>query len=288
MSSLKRMTLFPTALVTWFFVAVVPALGAGPEPGRLGLQDPVTPTADKIVAFHDLLFWIITAISVFVLALMLYVMVRFREKANPNPSKTTHNTVIEIAWTVIPILILVFIAVPSFRLLYFADKAPEEEVEMTIKAIGKQWYWSYEYPDHGDFTFDAVMVEEEDLEPGQPRLLATDNALVLPVGTTIRVLVTASDVLHNFALPSFGIKLDAVPGRINETWAYVHPEHAGEVHYGQCSELCGVGHAYMPIMVKLLSKEDFAAWVEQAKEEFARVDSPENRTSVARKATAAE
>ena len=170
--------------------------------------------AEKIEDFHNLGLGIISAISVFVLALMLYVMVRFRESANPTPSRTVHNTLIEVLWTVIPILILVFIAVPSFRLLYFADRAPAEEVEMTIKAIGKQWYWSYEYPDHGNFTFDAIMVEEEELEPGQPRLLATDNAVVLPVDTTIRILVTAGDVLHNFAMPAFGIKLDGVPGRM--------------------------------------------------------------------------
>ena len=277
---------FLSALACSLLAVAGTALAAQPEPRAIGFQPSATPTMEKIAAFHDLLLWVISGISIFVLALMVYVMIRFRESANPTPSKTVHNTTIEVLWTVIPVLILVVIAVPSFRLLYFADRAPAEEVEMTIKAIGKQWYWSYEYPDHGNFTFDAIMVEEEDLEPGQPRLLATDNAVVLPVDTTIRVLVTAGDVLHNFAMPAFGIKLDGVPGRINETWAYVPAEHAGKVFYGQCSELCGTGHSYMPIMIKMVTKEEFAEWVEQAQEEFARVDSPENRTAVA--ASAAE
>jgi cytochrome c oxidase subunit 2 len=287
MTFVKRLAFLP-ALACLLLALAGTALAGGPEPRAIGFQPPATPTAEKIEDFHNLLLWIISAISVFVLALMLYVMVRFRESANPTPSRTVHNTLIEVLWTVIPILILVFIAVPSFRLLYFADRAPAEEVEMTIKAIGKQWYWSYEYPDHGNFTFDAIMLEEEELQPGQPRLLATDNAVVLPVDTTIRILVTAGDVLHNFAMPAFGIKLDGVPGRINETWAYIPAEHAGETFYGQCSELCGVGHSYMPIMVKMVTKEEFAAWVEQAQEEFARVDSPENRTAVAASAAAAE
>ena len=220
---------------------------------------------------NDWMLWIIILITAFVLVLLLYVMWRFAEKRNPTPSKTTHHTLIEVVWTVVPALILVFIAVPSFKLLYFADRAVD--AEMTIKAIGRQWYWSYEYPDHGDFTFDAYMVAEEDLEAGQPRLLTTDNAIVLPVNTRIRVLVTASDVLHNFAMPSMGIKLDAVPGRVNETWVEVLREGT---YYGQCSELCGTGHSYMPIMIKAVSKADFATWVEQAKVEFARLDRPQD------------
>ena len=255
------------------------ALAGGPEPGAIGFQPPVTPVAQKMHDFHNFLLWIITAISVFVLGLLAYVMYRFAEKRNPTPTKTTHNTLIEVLWTTIPIIILVIIAIPSFQLLYFADRI--EDADMTIKAIGKQWYWTYEYPDHGGLTFDAIMVPDDEIEDGQIRLLSTDNALVLPVDTNIRVLVTAGDVLHNFALPSFGIKMDGVPGRINETWAYVPAEYAGETFYGQCSELCGTGHSYMPIEVKMLSKAEFAEWVEKAKEEFAQIDQPGNRVELA-------
>jgi cytochrome c oxidase subunit 2 len=194
---------------------------------------------------------------------------RYSETRNPTPSKTTHNTLIEVIWTVMPVIILVVIAVPSFKLLYYADRI--EDAEMTVKAIGRQWYWSYEYPDHGDFTFDAYMVPDEDLEAGQPRLLQTDTAVVLPVDTRIRILVTASDVLHSFAMPSMGIKLDAVPGRVNETWVQINDEG---MYYGQCSEICGKDHSYMPIMIKAVSKAAFAEWVEQAKQEFAREDGP--------------
>lgn len=232
-----------------------------------------------ITKFHDLLLIIITAITVFVLILLLYVIWKFSEKRNPTPSKTTHNTWVEVIWTVVPILILIAIVFPSFSLLYKADVVPE--TEMTVKVIGKQWYWTFEYPDHGNFTFDATKAEKDELEDPSLYLLATDNPVVLPVDTNIKFLVTAADVLHDFALPSFGIKLDGVPGRLNETWAYVPAEFAGETFYGQCSELCGSGHAYMPITVQMVSKEDFAAWVEEAKEEFARIDAPENRTNVA-------
>lgn len=245
---------------------------AQPRDFQLGLQDAVTPVAERINSFHDILLWVITLITIFVLLLLLWVMFRYSEKRNPNPSKTTHNVGLELAWTVIPVLILIGIAFPSFRLLYFADQV--QEADITVKVIGRQWYWSFEYPDHGNFTFDAYLVADEDLEPGQPRLLTTDNAMVLPVDTNIRFLVTASDVLHNFAMPQFGLKMDAVPGRNNETWAYVPAQYAGETFYGQCSELCGTGHAYMPIMIKMVSKAEFAEWTEKAREEFARVDEP--------------
>ncbi len=245
---------------------------AASENYQLGLQAPVTPVMERIDWFHDILLWIITLITIFVLVLLLYVMWRFSEKRNPTPSKTTHNLGLELAWTVIPVLILIGIAFPSFRLLYFSDQV--QDADITVKAIGRQWYWSYEYPDHGNFTFDAYMVADEDLEPGQPRLLTTDEALVLPVDTNIRFIITASDVLHNFAMPQFGLKTDAVPGRINETWAYVPAEYAGQTFYGQCSELCGTGHSYMPVMVQMVSKAEFAAWTEKAREEYARVDDP--------------
>ncbi len=235
----------------------------------LGFQNPTSPNANEIDLFHNELLIIITAITVFVLFLLLYVMFRFSEKRNPTPSKTTHNTLIEVIWTAVPVIILVVIAIPSFRLLYNQEKI--DDAEMTIKAIGKQWYWSYEYPDHGNFTFDAYMVEEEDLEEGQPYLLQTDNAVVLPVDTKIRVLVTAGDVLHAFAMPTQQRKIDAVPGRINETAVYF--DRTG-TFYGQCSEICGTRHSYMPIMFTIVSKEEYAAWVETAKEEFAKVDGP--------------
>ena len=248
---------------------------------QLGLPQAASPTMEKIVDFHNLLLIVITLISIFVLALLLYVMFRFSEKRNPTPSKTTHNTTIEVLWTVVPVVILVVIAIPSFKLLYFADRI--EDADMTIKAIGRQWYWSYEYPDHGNFAFDATMVPEEDLKEGELRLLTTDNKVVLPVNTKIRLLITASDVLHAFALPAMGIKLDAVPGQVNETWVEITREGT---YYGQCSEICGTGHAYMPIMVEAVSKEAFDAWVETAKVEFARAEEPARTPADARVAQA--
>ncbi|NIA72193.1 cytochrome c oxidase subunit II [Pelagibius litoralis] len=268
MTVLSRMGLVAAA----FLSTLGTAFASEPLPYQLGFQPAVTPVMERITSFHNLLLIVITLITLFVLVLLLYVMWRFSEKRNPNPSKTTHNTLIEVAWTVIPIIILVVIAIPSFRLLYFAETVQESDI--TVKAIGRQWYWSFEYPDHGNFTFDANMVPDEELQPGQPRLLTTDNAMVLPVDTNIRFLITASDVLHNFAMPSFALKTDAVPGRINETWAYVPADFAGRTFYGQCSELCGTGHAYMPIMIKMVTKEEFAAWTEQALEEFGSVEEP--------------
>ena len=253
----------------------------GPRNWQMGLPEPASTSMERLVEFHDLLLWIITLIALFVLGLLLYVMYRFAENRNPNPSRTTHNTLLEVLWTTIPVIILVGMAIPSFKLLYFVDKV--ENADMTIKAIGRQWYWSYEYPDHGDFTFDAVLIEDEDLEEGQKRLLETDVQVVLPVNTKIRLLVTASDVLHNFAMPAFGIKMDAVPGRVNETWFDITREGT---YYGQCSEICGTGHAYMPITIKAVSKEAFADWVEQAKVEFARGGEPPAPTRLAQTQTA--
>ncbi len=272
MTFLSRLGLLAAAFLFTLGPATLGKAVAQPQDYQLGFQKAVTPVAERIASFHDVLLVIITLITVFVLVLLLWVMYRFSEKRNPTPSKTTHHVGLELAWTVIPVLILIGIAFPSFRLLYFADQV--QDADITVKVIGRQWYWSYEYPDHGNFTFDAYMVADADLEPGQPRLLTADNALVLPVDTNIRFLVTASDVLHNFAMPQFGLKMDAVPGRNNETWAYVPAEYAGQTFYGQCSELCGTGHAYMPIMIKMLSKAEFAAWTEKARQEFARLDAP--------------
>jgi cytochrome c oxidase subunit II len=240
------------------------AVAAQPEPWQLGFQPAATPVMERIVSLHDLLLWIIVLISIFVLALLAFVCMRFRASRSATPSRRTHHTLLEIAWTAVPVLILVVIAIPSFKLLYYQHTTPE--AELTIKAIGHQWYWSYEYPDNGNFAFDAYMVADADLEPGQLRLLTTDNRIVLPVDTTVRVLVTATDVLHAWAVPAFGVKIDAVPGRINETWLRV--EEPG-TYYGQCSELCGDYHGFMPIMVEAVSKDEFEAWTRQAQEEFA-------------------
>jgi cytochrome c oxidase subunit 2 len=266
--SISRIVTAAFALFATFTMTAGVALAQGfngtSEPWQMGLREAASPTMERINDFHNLLLWITTAIAVFVLLLMLYIMMRFRASKNPTPSKNTHNTTLEVLWTVIPIVILVIIAVPSFRLLYFADRTVD--AEMTIKAIGNQWFWSYEYPDHDNLTFDAIIVEDDDIQEGQIRLLTTDNDVVLPVDTNIRILTTATDVIHALALPNLGIKLDAVPGRINETWLRIEREG---MYYGMCSELCGSGHGFMPIMVRAVSKADYAKWVEEAKEEFA-------------------
>lgn len=244
------------------------ALAAQPTPWQTGFQDAATPLMEQITDFHFLLVVIITLITLFVLALLIWVAIRYNEKSNPNPSRTTHNAKVEVLWTVIPVLILVVIAVPSFKLLYYSDVIPE--ADMTIKATGHQWYWNYEYSDHGKFTFDANMVATEDLKPGQPRLLATDNHIVVPIDAVVRVQVTAGDVIHSWAMPAFGVKVDAVPGRLNETW--FGPVKQEGIYYGQCSELCGTRHGFMPIAVEVVSREKFDAWVEMAKKEFAAND----------------
>jgi cytochrome c oxidase subunit 2 len=244
-----------------------PALaGLGqPSPWQLGLQQSASPVMDNIIWFHDFLLYIITAIAGFVLALLIIVMVRFNARANPAPSRTTHNTLIEIAWTLIPIMILMFIAVPSFKLLFFQLNVPP--ADLTVKATGKQWFWSYSYPDNGGFEFDSLMLKEGERKQDQPRLLAVDNEMVVPVNKTVRVITTGADVIHSFAVPSFGIKIDAVPGRINETWFTATREG---VYYGQCSELCGKDHAFMPIAVRVVTEQAFSAWIEDAKKKYAR------------------
>ncbi|MDH5750016.1 MAG: cytochrome c oxidase subunit II [Rhodospirillales bacterium] len=232
---------------------------------QMGMQPAGSPVMERIREFHGLLLTIEVLIVLFVLVIMAIIVIRFNAKANPVPSKFTHNTVLEIIWTAAPILILVVIAVPSLKLLYYSDRT--QEAEMTLKVTGHQWYWSYQYPDHGGFEFDSNLVPKEDLKKGQPRLLTVDNRVVLPVGTTIRVLLTSNDVIHNWAIPSFGIKLDTVPGRINETWVKINEPGT---YYGMCSELCGVNHGFMPIQVEAVSKEAFEAWTEKAKKEFAK------------------
>jgi cytochrome c oxidase subunit II len=263
-------------LQRWLMIVLVSAGLAGhggnawareAEPWQMGMQPALSPIMERVSSFHDLLLWVITLICVFVLALLLYACFRFRESRNPHPSKRSHNTLLEVVWTAVPVLILVIIAVPSFKLLYYTDVLPE--TEMTVKATGYQWYWSYTYPDHEGFEFIANMVQDDDLQPGQPRLLATDNEVVLPVDTSIRIQVTAGDVLHSWAMPAFGVKVDAVPGRLNELW--IHIREPG-MYYGQCSELCGINHGFMPIAIRAVSAEEFEAWIEQAKVEFAKAD----------------
>src|SRR5947207_1598630 len=238
-----------------------------PSPWQMGFQQSAAPTMDDIIWFHDFVLWIITAITIFVLALLVVVMVKFNARANPTPTRTTHNTLIEVAWTVIPVVILVFIAVPSFRILFVQMNTPPSDI--TIKATGKQWYWSYSYPD-AKFEFDSIMLKDNERKADQPRLLAVDNELVVPVNKVIHVQVIGSDVIHAFAVPSFGIKIDAVPGRLNEIWFKATREG---IYYGQCSELCGRDHAFMPIAVRVVNDRDYTAWLDQAKKKYATDDS---------------
>src|SRR5690242_15376869 len=230
-----------------------------PRPWEWTLQQSASPVMDNIVWFHNFLFVLITVITLFVLALLVIVVVKFNARANPVPSRTTHNTLIEVVWTLVPVLILVGIAVPSFRLLFLELDVPK--ADLTIKATGKQWYWSYAYPDNGKFEFDSLMAQDK-----QPRLLGVDNEMVVPVNKVVRVQVTGADVIHAFALPAFGVKIDAIPGRLNETW--FKATKTG-MFYGQCSELCGKDHAFMPIAVRVVSDQEFASWVESAKKKYA-------------------
>ena len=236
------------------------------EPWQLGFQTAVTPIMQQIHSFHTYVTIIITLIALFVLALLIYVMVRYNERANPQPSRATHNTALEIAWTVIPVLILVAIAIPSFRLLFAQYDFPKADLHIT--ATGNQWYWTYEYPDHG-ITFDSIMVPEADLKEGQPRLLTVDREVVVPVGKNVVVGLKSNDVIHDWAVPAFGVKLDAVPGRLQSTW--FRAEREG-IYYGQCSELCGRNHAFMPIAVRVVSEEEFADWLAKTKAASAQGD----------------
>ena len=230
-----------------------------PSPWEYALQPAASPVMENITWFHNFVLWIITAITLLVLVLLVVVVVKFNAKSNPVPSRTTHNTLIEVIWTIVPVLILVGVAIPSFRLLFEQVDVPKSDI--TIKATGKQWYWTYAYPDNGKFEFDSLMAADK-----QPRLLAVDNEVVVPVNKVIRVQVTGADVIHSFTVPAFGIKIDAIPGRLNETW--FKATKTG-MFYGQCSELCGKDHAFMPIAVRVVSEQEFTAWVETAKKKFA-------------------
>jgi cytochrome c oxidase subunit 2 len=252
-------------------LAVITSAGAAlagfgqPSHWETGFQQSGTPVMAELIKFHEFLLYIITAIAAIVLSLLVTVILRFNHRVNPTPSRTTNNRLVEVAWTIVPVCLLVVIAIPSFRLLYTEQTIPP--ADLTIKATGKQWYWSYGYPDQGQFEFDSLMLDDKDRKPGQPRLLAVDNELVVPVNKVVRVQVIGADVIHSFAVPSFGIKIDAVPGRLNETWFKAGAEG---LYYGQCSELCGTNHAFMPIAVRVVSEEEFVSWIEQAKKKYAR------------------
>jgi len=286
--NVKRLTAGIMVALTTLFGFSVSALAEDrlgvPQEKGLWLREAANTQASRVVDFNELLLWIITVITVFVFVLMFYVMWRYRAKANPEPSKTSHNTLIEIIWTVVPIGVLVVIGFWSIPLLYFQDTVPE--TEFAIRVTGNQWNWTYNYPDHDGIEFTAMVIPDETFKDAakraeaeanlsaflgrdtklNARLLDTDYRLVVPVNTKVKVMLTASDVIHAWTVPEFGVKLDAVPGRLNETWFEV--DHVG-TYYGQCSELCGKDHAFMPIAVEVVSKEEFAKWVERAKAEYA-------------------
>jgi cytochrome c oxidase subunit 2 len=273
---LKRLVAFVVASLTVLTASGASAATGEPHPWQLGLQQAASPVMEDIIWFHDFLLWLISAIVLFVLALLVIVIVKFNAKSNPVHSKTTHNTFIEVVWTVVPVLILVAIAVPSFRLLFYQLKVPA--ADLTVKATGKQWFWSYSYPD-AKFEFDSLMVQAKDLKPGQPRLLAVDNVMVVPVNKVVKVITTGADVIHSFSVPAFGVKIDAIPGRINETWFKAEREGT---YYGQCSQLCGRDHAFMPIEVKVVSEKAYTARLEQAKKKYATEESaPKNAVASA-------
>jgi cytochrome c oxidase subunit 2 len=250
-------------IITLFFLILAgqTCLADAPVPWQMDFQEAASPIMRELWWFHNFLFIITAAIVIFVFLLLAYVVIRFNAKSNPVPATFTHNIAIEVIWTVIPILLLVVIAVPSFRILKMAEHSPP--AEMTIKVVGSQWFWTYSYPDHGNIEFDSYIIPEKDLKPGQRRLLEVDRRMVIPENTTVKFLITAADVLHSFAIPSLGIKTDAVPGKTNESWTRV--EKKG-VYYGQCSELCGVNHGFMPIALEVVSKEDFEKWLLTAKQ----------------------
>jgi cytochrome c oxidase subunit 2 len=231
---------------------------------QLSFQNPATDLMGSVVGLHNVILIVMSLITVFVLFLLFYVSFRFSAKRNPIPSTRTHNTVVEVLWTAIPIVILVVLAIPSFKLLYQQEKS--ENYDMTVKVIGHQWYWEYEYPDHGDFYFESYMIQDEELKEGDLRLLTVDNPLVIPANKNVQILITAGDVLHSWAVPSMGLKTDAVPGRLNETW--VNVKEPG-IYRGQCSEICGSGHGFMPVVVKVLPEREFMAWANEAKNNYA-------------------
>ncbi|WP_068032286.1 cytochrome c oxidase subunit II [Rhodoplanes sp. Z2-YC6860] len=276
---LKRLAALAAVMVAGLAIGDTAFAAAGqPSPWETTFQEAVTPVMEYVTWFHNWLLVIITLITLFVLALLLICIFRFNAKANPSPSRTTHNTLLEVAWTLLPVIILVCIAVPSFKLLFLQTTIPQSD--LTIKATGKQWYWSYAYPD-SNFEFDSLLAcDQARTKCEQPRLLAVDNEIVVPVNKIVRVQVIGADVIHAFAVPSFGIKIDAIPGRLNETWFKATREG---VYYGQCSELCGKDHAFMPIQVRVVSEKDYATWLDQAKKKYAAIDGVRSPNQVAAK-----
>jgi cytochrome c oxidase subunit 2 len=278
----KRMTLFSLAVAAMTMTgaalaqasAEAPSPGPandlpdyGPQPWEVWHTTPATPVAEQLSDFHAMLFFIMLAICLLVFFLLAYVVIRFNAKRNPTPSRTAHNTVLEVAWTVLPVVILVVIAIPSFRLLFYLDEVRDADV--TLKVIGHQWYWEYQYPDQGGFSFSSYRVADEDIKPDGRRILDVDNPVVLPVGTDIRLQITSEDVIHSWGVPSLGFTRDAIPGRLNEITIRIDREGR---FFGQCREICGTAHAFMPVVVHAVTKERFNEWLEQAKQEFAGAD----------------
>ena len=260
----KKMNFMSLGVLITLFSIPNFTFASEPKPWQMDLQEPAGIIATKATDLHDFLLIIITLISVFVLGLLIYVCIKFREKPGVKPSKTSHNTIIEIIWTVVPVLILVVIAVPSFKLLYLTEA--DKPVDMVIKVSGAQWYWNYEYPDDG-ISFDSYIIAEEDLKPGQKRMLEVDNPIVVPEGTRIKFLITGNDVMHSFFVPSLALQVYSIPGRINELWTEV--PLGKKKYYGQCNQICGVNHAYMPIVIQALPKDEYEKWLKDAKVKFA-------------------
>jgi len=250
-------------LAIMFLLSASVSMASEPVAWQMLLQPAASPLMVELHEFHNFLLVISGGIVLFILALLIYVCIRFNAKTNPVPAKFSHNILIEVIWTIIPIIILVIIAVPSFRILRFAEKIPQ--ADMTIKVIGYQWYWHYIYPDNDNIEFDSYLITDKDLKPGQKRLLEVDNRIIVPENTTIKFLITAADVIHSFAVPALGIKTDAVPGRVNETWTKITKKG---IYYGQCSELCGVNHGFMPIVIEVVSEDEFKNWLIAAKAKF--------------------
>ncbi len=260
---MKKILLSLASMVILTAIASAAYAAGGPQPWEINMQPAASPSAEHIHNFHNMMLYIITAIALFVLVLLIYVVLRYNSHVNPTPKQFSHNVMIEVLWTIIPVVILIVIVVPSFQMLYFLDRT--EDPDMTLKVTGYQWYWGYEYPDNEGVNFLSYMVQTADLKEGQNRLLSTDNVVVLPTDTNIAIQVTAADVLHSWAVPALGVKIDAVPGRLNETWVRINKPG---VYYGQCSELCGKDHSFMPIEIHAVPKEEFDTWVVKAKEEF--------------------
>jgi len=260
----KKMNFMSLGVLITLFSIPNFTFASEPKPWQMDLQEPAGIVATKATDLHNFLLIIITLICVFVLGLLIYVCIKFREKPGVKPSKTSHNTIIEIIWTVVPVLILVVIAVPSFKLLYLTEA--DKPVDMVIKVSGAQWYWNYEYPDDG-ISFDSYIIAEEDLKPGEKRMLEVDNPIVVPEGTRIKFLITGNDVMHSFFVPSLALQVYSIPGRINELWTEV--PLGKKKYYGQCNQICGVNHAYMPIVIQALPKDEYEKWLKDAKVKFA-------------------